>query len=90
MDDEKLGEFCVEHLQPIIRDVKNRYQGCRVLRTPIAYPIFLREYETERQNFANGTGIENLHSIGRNGEFMHIFMEDVHHRTLQKMSNLTK
>jgi hypothetical protein len=33
----------------------------------------------------NGTGVENLYSIGRNGEFLHIFMEDVHHRAEQKM-----
>lgn len=88
MDDEILGELCVENLQPIIPDIKSRYLGCRVLRTPFAYPIFLREYETERQAFADGTGIENLHSIGRNGEFMHIFMEDVHHRTLKKLSEI--
>ena len=90
MDDEKLGEFCIENLKPIIPDVKERYEGCRVMRTPIAYPVFLREYETERQNFAAGTGIENLYSVGRNGEFMHIFMEDVHHRTQHKMSELIK
>lgn len=88
MDDEKLGELCVENLKPIIPDVKQRYEGCRVMRTPIAYPVFLREYETERQDFANDTGIENLYSVGRNGEFMHIFMEDVHHRTQRKMSEL--
>lgn len=88
MDDDKLGDFCVENLQPIIPDVKQRYQGCRVLKTPIAYPIFLREYEAERLEFAQSTGIENLYSIGRNGEFMHIFMEDVHHRTLAKMQEL--
>lgn len=73
MDDERLGEFCVEHLKPIIPDVKERYEGCRVMRTPIAYPVFLRGYETERQNLKAGTGIENLYSIGRNGEFMHRF-----------------
>jgi hypothetical protein len=27
-------------------DVRARYEGCRVLKTPIAYPVFLREYET--------------------------------------------
>lgn len=90
MDDEKLGELCVENLKPIIPDVKKRYEGCRVMRTPIAYPVFLLEYETERQDFANGTGIENLYSVGRNGEFMHIFMEDVHHRTQRKMGELIK
>ncbi len=89
MDDERLGEYCVEHLKPIIADVKQRYEGCRVMRTPIAYPVFLREYEAERQKFAAGTGIENLYSIGRNGEFMHIFMEDVYERTRKKIQQLT-
>ncbi len=88
MDDEKLGELCVENLKPIIPDIHNRYEGCRVLKTPIAYPVFLREYEAERQNFAEGTGVENLYSVGRNGEFSHIFMEDVHHRTRAKMREL--
>lgn len=88
MDDEALGDLCVENLQPIIPDIKNRYLGCRVLKTPIAYPVFLREYEAERREFANGTGIENLYSVGRNGEFQHIFMEDVHHRTQAKMRQL--
>jgi protoporphyrinogen/coproporphyrinogen III oxidase len=88
MDDENLGDLCVENLKPIIPDVKTRYLGCRVLRTPIAYPVFLREYEAERQNFARGTGVENLCSVGRNGEFMHIFMEDVHHRTERKMHEI--
>lgn len=88
MDDEKLGELCVENLKPIIPDVRQRYEGCRVLKTPIAYPVFLREYEAERQSFAEETGIENLISVGRNGEFQHIFMEDVHHRTRQKMTKL--
>ncbi len=88
MDDKTLGEFCVKHLKPIIPDVSERYEGCRVLKTPIAYPVFLREYESERQSFAKGTGIENLYSVGRNGEFMHIFMEDVHYRTENKMREL--
>lgn len=30
------------------------------LITPVAYPVFLREYETERQSFAEGTGIVYL------------------------------
>jgi protoporphyrinogen oxidase len=85
MTDETLGELCVENLKPIIQNVKKHYLGCRVLKTPIAYPVFLREYEAERKQFGDGTGIENLYSVGRNGEFMHIFMEDVHHRTEKKM-----
>ncbi len=90
MDDEKLGDVCIENLKPLIPDVKKRYEGCRVMRTPIAYPVFLREYETERQSFANGTGVENLYSVGRNGEFMHIFMEDVYQRTQRKMSEFIR
>ena len=88
MDDDALGELCVEHLAPLIPDVRQRYDGCRVMRTPIAYPVFLREYESERQALSAGTGIDRLHSIGRNGEFMHIFMEDVYERTKRKMEQL--
>ena len=88
MKDDDLGEMCVENLKPIIPNVRDLYLGCRVLKTPIAYPVFLQEYETERRSFASGTNIENLYSIGRNGEFMHIFMEDVYERTKQRMLQL--
>lgn len=85
MDDESLGALCVEKLRPIIPDAGERYLGCRALRTPLAYPVFLQEYEADRQRFERGTGIEGLFSIGRNGEFRHIFMEDAYWRTLGKM-----
>jgi len=60
------------------------------LRTPIAYPVFLNEYEKERQDFEQSTHIENLLSIGRNGEFAHRFMEDVYWRTRKKVNTLIK
>lgn len=88
MNDAALGEFCLDHLGTIIPDARARYLGCRVLRTPVAYPVFLRDYEDERCRLEQGTGIDGLYSIGRNGEFMHIFMEDVHARTLRKMDQL--
>lgn len=88
MADEQLGELCLTHLRAIIPDAAQRYLGCQVLRTPIAYPIFLKEYEADRQRFEHSTGIENLYSIGRNGEFAHIFMEDVYWRTLKKTRQL--
>lgn len=88
MEDEKLAEICLEKLQPIIPDVRQRYLGSRVLKTPIAYPVFLCDYETERQQFEQGTGIKGLYSVGRNGEFKHIFMEDVYWRTMRKMREL--
>jgi len=90
MSDDALGEMCVAQLEPIVRDARRRYLGCRVMRTPIAHPIFLREYEAERQAFAGGTSIGGLYSIGRNGEFAHILMEDVYWRTLGHMRSLVE
>jgi oxygen-dependent protoporphyrinogen oxidase len=88
MDEEKLVTLCLEHIKPVILDAKRRFLGSTVLRTPIAYPVFLNEYEKERQDFEQSTHIENLISIGRNGEFAHRFMEDVYWRTQKKVQNL--
>jgi len=89
MGEEELGEFCLEHLKPIIKGARERYMGCRVLRTPIAYPVFLNEYEADRQRFEDSMQVEGLYSVGRNGEFAHIFMEDVYWRTLKKTRQLS-
>ncbi|HZH34997.1 MAG TPA: FAD-dependent oxidoreductase [Pyrinomonadaceae bacterium] len=88
MEDEALGEMCLENLLPLVPDARERYLGSRVLKTPLAYPVFLSEYEADRQKFEHGTGVENLYSVGRNGEFRHIFMEDAYWRTLRKMQEL--
>lgn len=88
MDEEKLKALCLENLEKIIPGAKEKFLGANVLRTPIAYPMFLKEYETARQDFERSTGIENLLSVGRNGEFAHIFMEDVYWRTRKKVRNL--
>jgi protoporphyrinogen oxidase len=88
MDEEKLSELCLAHLTKIIPDARARYLGANVLRTPIAYPVFLNEYEKERREFEQSSGVENLLSIGRNGEFAHIFMEDVYWRTQKKVRRL--
>jgi protoporphyrinogen/coproporphyrinogen III oxidase len=85
MSEEALGELCVQHLRPIIPDIRERYLGCRALRTPIAYPVFLKEYEQDRLALQQSTGVAGLHSIGRNGEFAHILMEDVYWRTLRRV-----
>ncbi len=90
MDEVKLGELCLENLTSVIPDIKQRYLGCNVLKTPIAYPVFLNEYEKERQEFEKSTNVENLLSIGRNGEFAHIFMEDVYWRTRKKLGDLVE
>lgn len=88
LENEKLGEMCLEHLTSIIPQAKEKYLGCHTLRTPISYPVFLKEYEAERLDFEKGTGVENLLSVGRNGEFSHIFMEDVYWRTQKKVQQL--
>lgn len=88
MDEETITELCLKHLVKIIPDARERFLGCNVLKTPIAYPVFLNEYETARKDFEESTGIENLLSIGRNGEFAHIFMEDVYWRTRRKVRQL--
>jgi protoporphyrinogen/coproporphyrinogen III oxidase len=86
--DEALGSLCLSQVDRIFPGVHARYLGCRVLRTPIAYPVFLKEYEATRRRFEVSTGIRGLISIGRNGEFAHLLMEDVYWRTLRKMRAL--
>jgi protoporphyrinogen oxidase len=86
--DDGLGELCVDHLERIAPGVRNRYQGCRVMRVPLAYPVFRLDYEPERKQFEEGTGIEGLYSVGRNGEFGHWLMEDVYWRTRRRIRGL--
>jgi protoporphyrinogen oxidase len=85
MDDETLGRRCLAQLEEIIPGITRRYLGCRVARAPLAYPIFRTSYEPERQALAEGTGIEGLMSVGRNGEFDHILMEDIYWRTREQV-----
>ncbi len=83
--DDELGELCLRGLEKIIPNAREKYKGCRVLKTPIAYPVYLAEYEAKREEIEKSLGIEGLISIGRNGEFAHILMEDVYWRTLKRM-----
>jgi len=88
MNEAELAEMCLESLTEIVPDARKLYLGYNVLRTPISYPVFLNEYEPARKKFEKSTNVENLLSIGRNGEFAHIFMEDVYWRTQKKVRNL--
>lgn len=90
MDEDELGELCIEELQEIIPDARRRYQGCRVLRTPAAYPVYLNEYEDIRLKLEHSTGVDGLYSIGRNGEFSHALMEDVYWKTQDKMRDMVR
>ena len=84
-DDEELGRICIEGLEQLAPGTKPRYLGCRVMRVPLAYPVFRVDYEGQRRKFESDTGIEGLYSIGRNGEFRHLLMEDVYWRSRRKM-----
>ncbi len=88
MTDDDLIALCLDNLTKIIPEVREKFLGGKILKTPIAYPVFLNEYEDERRKFEKTTNIENLLSIGRNGEFSHIFMEDVYWRTRKKVAKL--
>jgi protoporphyrinogen oxidase len=88
MEQENLTQLCLDHLESVIPGVKKRFLGSTVLRTTISYPVFLNEYEKERKDFEQSTHVENLLSIGRNGEFSHQFMEDVYWRTRKKVGEL--
>jgi protoporphyrinogen oxidase len=87
-DDEELAKRIMEAIEPMVPDIRDRFIGSRVLRTPLAYPLFLSEYEADRQAFTRSSGVEGLYAIGRNGEFAHILMEDVYWRTKKKVAQL--
>jgi protoporphyrinogen oxidase len=85
MTDDELAELCLAHLEELVPDVRARYLGVHVSRLKIAYPVFRREYEADRRRLATGTGVDGLMSVGRNGEFDHILMEDVYWRTVRRI-----
>lgn len=86
--DDDLVSLSLDALASIVKDAKQRVVGADVLRTPIAYPIFLREYEADRLRFQRDTGVSGLVSVGRNGEFDHLLMEDVYWRTVRRIRRL--
>ncbi len=88
MDDDALGERCVDALAEIVPGGRRAYLGCRVVRSRLAYPVFHLDEEPARLRLAHGTGVERLLSVGRNGEFAHILMEDVYWRTLRRVRRL--
>ncbi len=85
MNEQEITELCLQHLEPIFPGFREKLIGSSVIRTTVAYPIFLNQYEKQRLEFEKSTGIGNLISIGRNGEFAHRFMEDIYWRTQKKI-----
>lgn len=88
-DDAAITAKVLEELRPLIPDAASRCIGVRMQYLPLAYPVFALDYEAERQALErDGVGIDNLCSIGRNGEFAHILMEDSYWRTVAAMTKL--
>jgi protoporphyrinogen oxidase len=87
-DETELGQRGVTALSRIVPGIEKRYLGCRVMRTPLAYPIYHLDYEADRLRLEAGTGVAGLLSIGRNGEFGHLLMEDVYWRTRRQVNSL--
>lgn len=87
-DNDTLARECLAGMAATIPDAAQRYQGAHTLRLATAYPIYHLDYEAERLAWQQGTGIEGLISVGRNGEFGHWLMEGVYWRTLAKVREL--
>jgi protoporphyrinogen/coproporphyrinogen III oxidase len=85
MADEDLIARCLDDFARVCPDAHARYLGATVLRQPLGYPVFHTSYEADRQRLEQGTGVHGLLSVGRNGEFDHILMEDIYWRTLAKV-----
>lgn len=86
MDDDTLGARCAEELDRLFPGTRSRFLGCDVLRTAVAHPVYLRAYEEDRAAFSRGLPVDGLLSVGRNGEFAHILMEDVFWRTRHRVA----
>ena len=90
MADDALADRALEQLSDVVPDIRERHIDHRVLRTKIAYPVYRLAYEEARQKFRKSTGVPGLYSVGRNGEFAHILMEDVYHRTRARIDTVIR
>lgn len=89
MPEYELARMCLDGLARIVPQARSAFiKVGGIVRTPVAYPVYLNQYETVRARFARSTGIDGLYSIGRNGEFAHILMEDVYWRTLKRVEDV--
>lgn len=86
MTESELTEFIFDGLERIVPDIRKRHLASSVMRTPLAYPVFLASYEDRRRELASKFPISGLMPIGRNGEFDHLLMEDVYWRTRRRVA----
>lgn len=90
MAEDEIVERCLSAMERVYPDVRQMYLGANVLRTKVSYPVYLRSYEEDRLRLAHGTGIAGLYSVGRQGTFSHLPMEDVFFRTQAAMRQVAE
>lgn len=81
LSEEDATARVMDSITDFIPDASERLLGSSVMKTPMAYPVFMSSYEPLRQRLASSFPIAGLVQIGRNGEFEHLLMEDVYWRT---------
>ena len=86
--DKEWLEMVMPHLEKILPSISHRIIGYKAVKTKFGYPVYLKKYESLRKQFLASSGIKGLFSIGRNGEFSHVLMEDVYIRTKKKMKDI--
>ncbi len=88
--DASLVDLCVDNLAGLVEGVRSRLLGATILRAPLGYPVFSLDYEEHRLALVSeGTGVAGLLSIGRNGSFEHILMEDIYWRTRRLIEQIS-
>ena len=89
--DEAIIEHCVSTLDPLVPGIRSKVIGASVLRQPLGYPVFALEYEPDRAALSEeGTGVGGFYSVGRNGEYDHILMEDIFWRLRRRMPAIVR
>lgn len=89
MTDEQLAKLCLDGFCRLFPEAREKFISAGgIVKTPVSYPVYHKNYELQRQRFAQSSGIDGLYSIGRNGEFAHILMEDIYWRTCKRMGEV--
>lgn len=80
--DDVLAGLVLDQIRDIVPGAARRYLGAHVVRTRYAYPVFDLAYDAQRRAARRSLGVAGLLSVGRNGTFDHVFMEDVYWQTI--------
>ena len=77
MDDKKLFERCISELSDLGLDLKDKVVGYFTTSVVYAYPVYTMDYRKNRDSLLDYLkGVGNMVSVGRQGLFDYIFMDD--------------